>query len=160
MTAAKLYNKRFIIGLHGSIIFRDFLYSKNPLKRVFLPLYNKIQRRVFFSSKEIHVINNQQKRYLLKNGYGNVIHYVPYFIFDNPYSQTFNKNPRPKFNRNFFNVIFIGRLSEFDKGTDFLSKIIRQLNSRNKKIKFYIVGTGPAENKLKKTLKFRNVILR
>ena len=37
MTAAKLYNKRFIIGLHGSIIFRDFLYSKNPLKRVFLP---------------------------------------------------------------------------------------------------------------------------
>lgn len=158
MAAAKLYNKRFIVGLHGSIIFRDFLYSKNSLKIFFLPLYNKIQRKVFFLSKEIHVINNQQKIYLLKNGYHGVIHYIPYFIFDNPYSRTFNKNPKPKFNQKFFNVLFIGRLSEFDKGTDLLSKIIKSLNAKTKKIRFYIVGTGPEENTLKKVLNFPNVI--
>ena len=69
MSAARFYNKRFIIGLHGSIIFRDFLYSKNPYKNLLLPLYNRIQKAIFFSSKEIHTINYQQKAYLLKNNY-------------------------------------------------------------------------------------------
>ena len=153
MLAARLYNKRFIIGLHGSIIFRDFLYSKKFYKRL-LPIYNRIQKSIFFSSKEIHIINYKQKVYLLKNNYNGMIHYIPYFIFANPYSQTFNQSiNKIKINPNFFNVVFVGRLSKFDKGIDLLSEIIiKVLNTKNK-IKFYIVGSGPGEYFLKNILK-------
>lgn len=160
MSAARFYNKRFIIGLHGSIIFRDFLYSKNPYKNLLLPLYNRIQKAIFFSSKEIHTINYQQKAYLLKNNYKGMIHYIPYFIFANPYSQTFtNINKKINFNHDFFNIIFVGRLSQFDKGLDLLSEIIIKVLSAKNKIKFYIVGSGPGEYVLKNILKdYPNVI--
>lgn len=154
MSAARFYNKRFIIGLHGSIIFRDFLYSKKPYKSLLLPLYNRIQKAIFFSSKEIHTINYQQKAYLLKNNYKGVIHYIPYFIFANPHSQTFDKiRDKIKINPNFFNIVFVGRLSKFDKGLDLLSEIIIKVLKTKNKIKFYIVGSGPGEYFLKNILK-------
>jgi len=150
LIAAKVYKKRFIIGLHGSIIFRDFVYSPGFLKDTFLKFYNNIQRFVFFSAPEIHVINKSQKKYLLTLRYKGKIWYIPYFIFDNPFSnlQTHTRS-KIKFDKKNFNVIFVGRLSTFDKGIDLLWKIITDTLQRRKNIKFYIVGSGEGEKFLK-----------
>ncbi|MGC9133365.1 MAG: glycosyltransferase family 4 protein [Nanopusillaceae archaeon] len=119
---------RIIFGSHAISTKPEFkvVRYKYILTKYLLKEFNRREKLYF------HVLNSAQKLMYEKLGMKNV-YLLPNFIETKYY-------PFPKENNEFI-VLFLARFS-LHKGIDILPKIINNVLSKNKEIKFVIVGSG------------------
>lgn len=126
--ASKLFGKKLVQGVHNYSITR--VLSKEQDKSLSSRLYRYILSNIGY----FHVLNTTDQRQI-KNAFPKAgVYLVPNFL---TYAKT-----EVRANDKKFIVIFVGRLSVYEKGLDLLSKIVDSTLSKCDDIIFHIVGSG------------------
>lgn len=130
---ANITGKRHIFGMHTP----SFILSRqNPLSpgvgNWIFKFYKFIARMLFNHVKNIHVINEGQKRDLIHLNYPGKIIHVPDFVY-NSKSNLIN-------NQDHFYVLSIGRLELYNKGIDLLKNVVEEALKSRADVEFMITG--------------------
>jgi glycosyltransferase involved in cell wall biosynthesis len=144
--ACRLFNKRYVLGIHNPDFFADKPNNPSLAKNIVFPIYNFFRRIIVSMIPNIHVINKDDKLTLLNWRYKHNIFYVPHFSY-NEIKEEHIKNNNKK-----FIALFVGRLYVRHKGLDLLAKIIDYVLTRNNKIIFHVIGSGEDGESLIKNL--------
>lgn len=136
LTFCRMFNKKYIFGLHDPDVFRKVLQKKSLLRKGLLPVYSKARISIYKRIPNIHVISQNQMNELKKIGYKGNIFYIPLF---SQFKISYNSIP---LNKNKFIVLFVGRLEILQKGLDLLKNIIKNVLELDNEVYFDIVGSG------------------
>lgn len=131
VVSAKLYKKRFILGLHNPIILKE-----EDIKNRSSPKFQRVLLKIV---PEMHAQTQTQVEMLHQLRYKGKIYYIPHFLYFKP------KINRTKTKGKKFNVLFVGRFDVYQKGLDMLVKIIDKTIKLDPSIVFNLVGSGSEE---------------
>jgi glycosyltransferase involved in cell wall biosynthesis len=136
INAAKKYKIRLIMGIHAPFLFRDKPKVQSTLRNAAMPAYAKVRNNLICKIPNIMVETDADKEGLRKIGYKGKIYKIEPHAFDRIALKTNDVKNKE------FVALFVGRLNVRDKGLDFLERIIANVLSKNKTIRFHIVGSG------------------
>lgn len=125
LSFSKMLKKKFIFGVHNPVFFKIFQEENAG---------NKALRFFLSQVRYFHVLNSYDFDLLKRNMPSAKIIKIPIFITKNTKKVEINKMD--------FVVLYVGRLAKDQKGIDLLKKIIETVISKNKEVRFHIVGAG------------------
>ena len=135
LIVSKIYKKRMIFALHNPYYLRSTPLKGSALRKIGLSIYRFFMYSVLMSIPNIHTINYYDRQTLIGMGYNKNIYEIPNWV-------TIEQNQNNKSVSKDFVVLSVGRLQIYQKGIDFLCKIIESAVRKNPSIKFHIVGSG------------------
>ncbi len=132
---SRIYKKRFIYGVHNPVFSNIFGSNKTNLLGWF---YRVLGDAVLKKADVIHTLNYEDYS-LAKKTFKNVkVYMIPNFLY--------KRASRIHVNHKSFVLLFVGRPSHYEKGLDFLEKIINNIAGTNKEIMFSIIGIKYGED--------------
>ena len=141
-----IFRKKMIYGIHNTYFTTLFSQdNKIPFLRKLIKNYSIIFLK---SVKYFHAVSETHVSIIKKHFSKAHIYNVPNFIADKEEDKTYFNNKR-------FVVLFVGRLSVYEKGLDFLVDIITKTLDINKNVYFRIAGSGLDGEKLLKPLEIK-----
>jgi len=150
----KVYNVKFIFGIHTPDYFKEKSTINSPIRNLLLRPYKMLKFYFVRQTKIIRIQNLADFKRLKQIGYKGKIYNIPPFI-NLPKKIRLHKAKR-------FIVLSVSRLSIKHKGIDLLCDVIEKTINKNNEILFYIVGSGDdgeplvrdLENKYPKNVKW------
>ena len=143
---SRIFRKKMIYGIHNTYFTTLFsIDNKIPFLRKLIKNYSIIFLK---SVKYFHAVSETHVNIIKKHFNKAHIYHVPNFIADKEESKTYFNNKR-------FVVLFVGRLSVYEKGLDFLVDIITKTLDINKNVYFRIAGSGLDGETLLKPLEIK-----
>ena len=142
---SKAYGKRFILGLHNPDVLIEKPHDEGSPGSA-SKTSKFVQTLLLKQIREIHAQTETQVKLLRKADYKGRVYYIPHFLYFRP-----DKANIGVYKKEFISL-FAGRLAAGQKGLDMLCKIVEATLSKNKDIKFHIIGSGEDGEKLVKRL--------
>ncbi len=141
-----IFRKKMIYGIHNTYFTTLFSSDdKTPILRKLIRWYSIIFLKLV---KYFHAVSETHVSIIKKHFSKAHIYHIPNFIPD-------KEEKRIYFNNKKFVVLFVGRLSTYEKGLDFLVNIIEKTLEINKNIYFRIAGSGEDGEKLLRPLEIK-----
>lgn len=147
----KLPNVKFVRYLHGCYDNYSFGKGKNKIKNLVTDI---VMNRTLKKSDLLIYISNACKISFEKKF--NLAKKKSVIIYNGIRDDFFYMKPKPKFNNNVTNIIFIGRLVKV-KGVDRLINVVANLIKEQYNISLTIVGEGEERHNLEELARKRNI---
>jgi glycosyltransferase involved in cell wall biosynthesis len=113
--------------------------------------FRGLLKKIFLSRVDFLIVpGNRQKELAIQLGYKKKVYFLNGVGFHNWYGESYQYNKVLK--DNYKNIIYVGRLS-YEKGLEILLQVAILLPDFN----FFIVGSGPDENKIQRFINQNNI---
>jgi glycosyltransferase involved in cell wall biosynthesis len=132
----KVFNVRFIFGIHSPILFDDKPISPNFSRNLLMVFFSSYRNYLIRNIRYVRIQNSKDMQQLKSKGFKGTLYNIPPHVFNkiNAFSGEINANK--------FIALFVGRLSVRHKGLDLLKDIVVNTLRQNNDIGFHVVGSG------------------